>query len=347
MININTYTLPERDSIVCTRESLNQTLETFGVAVIPSVLTLEECEQMKQGQHQSLATLTSQLSPPFDVSKRETYDSAAEAGALHGMIFQSSGMGHAKYAWDIRQHPEVVANFVAFWGSADLRTSMDAVAAWYPRTSALAGTNKGNDWMHIDQAPKKHGLESIQSWVTGETVGVGDATLTVLLGGHRWHKEFHETFGADESGDWYRLKPEHIDFYLSKGCKLMSITCPAGSQVFFDSRTPHQGTLPHKDREVKDRIRCIVYVCMTPAKEADYEWRKGSKVFVGLERRKKTDQKRIELFTKGQNTSHCPHNFRSFAMKPHFYGPPKPLTQIGSPKKEWLTALGRKLVGFQ
>lgn len=339
---LDTYKLPERDLIVCTKDTLKQTLEIWGVAVIHGVLTDDECAAMQQGQHETMATLTNNR---FDVTRVETYREPAAAGALHGMIFQSSGVGHAKYAWDIRQNEKVVGNFAALWSDEDLRTSMDAVAAWYPPPSGLAGTNKGNDWMHIDQAPMKHGLESIQSWVTGETVGVGDATLTVMLGGKNFHAEFHKTFGSSEPGDWYKLKPEHLEFYKSKGCKLMSMTCPKGSQVFFDSRTPHQGTLPHKDREVKDRIRCIVYVCLTPSSKADYEWRKGSKVFVGLERRKKIDAKRVETFKKSQNTSHCPHSFRSFALKPHFYGPPPIINNIKNDEK-WLTELGRKLVGF-
>jgi len=351
---INTYTLPERQSIECTRETLRATLDKFGVAVISNVLTPVECEAMKEGQHKTIAELTSLITPPFDVADPSTYGSVLKTGALHGMIFQNSGVGHSKHAWDIRQNKEVVGNFAALWETdpADLRCSMDAIAAWYPQKNPETGTNKNNDWMHVDQAPLKHERESVQSWVTGETVGVGDATITVLLGGHAYHMEFHEKFGTVENKDWLPLSNEQLEFYRGKGCKLLSITCSAGSQVFFDSRTPHQGTLPHRDRAVKDRIRCIVYVCMTPVSAADFEWRKDrkegkyNKVFVGLERRKKMDAKRVALFKVGQNTSHCPHNFRSFPISPFFRGKPTPLKNI-VPREEWLTPLGRKIIGFE
>lgn len=343
-----------KEGPICTRDTLKATLEEHGFAVIENVLSEEECGRMLQGQHEALEKLTSKMDKPFKHTDPTTYSTLPLAGPLHGMIYQSSGLGQAPYAWEVRSHPGVVANFEAIWNESDLRVSVDAIAAHYPQPGSKNGTNKGNDWFHLDQHPIKKGLHTIQSWVTATPVVKGSATLTVLSGGHARHEELYNTFKAEfEKGgiDWVKLSPEHLKFYADRGCKIVSVMCKAGSQVFFDSRLPHQGTLPHPNRDRPELIRSIVYVCMAPREHGEYEYKKGIKKHIGAKRAIEKDKQRVSAIQKGLAGSHNPNDFRLFSKNPRFYGLPPALVNVVTEENSaslisGLTPRARQLAGF-
>src|SRR6185436_11401998 len=107
-------------------------------------------------------------------------------------------------------------------------------------------------------------FECLQSWVTGLDVNEGDASLVVLEGSNRYHGDVAKKFKLTDKSDWNLLTPEQTDYYINvKGCRKVSIRCPKGSMVFWDSRTIHCGHEPMKDRE-EPNFRSIAYICCTP-----------------------------------------------------------------------------------
>lgn len=63
------YTTPKR---------AKQTLEKFGIAIIPGCLNQEECNQMNKGMWQTAEFLTSKLKKPLIRSLPKTYSSIFE-----------------------------------------------------------------------------------------------------------------------------------------------------------------------------------------------------------------------------------------------------------------------------
>ena len=69
------YTTPSR---------AKQTLEKFGIAIIPKCLNQEECNQMNEGMWQTAEFLTSKLKKPLIRSQPETYSSIFELQPFAG-----------------------------------------------------------------------------------------------------------------------------------------------------------------------------------------------------------------------------------------------------------------------
>ena len=127
--------------------------------------------------------------------------------------------------------------------------------------------------------------------------------------------------------DFFQLEPEHIAWYLSHGCVQRNIVCPAGSMVFWDSRTIHAGRGPTKGRAVP-KNRYVVYVCMTPTKL----------LTPSMALKKQNACKRL------RTTNHCPHKPKLVSSVPRTYG--NALPTIPPIKKPILTLRGARLAGW-
>jgi len=322
----------EYEKYLTTSETARATLEKYGVAVIPAVLDEARVKAMNDGAWSTLEKLTAKLDVPIDRVKPETYTSVHQLSANHGMLMQYFGVGHSQYVWDIRQNPNVVDVFAKVWSCnpTDLHTSFDALSFSIP--PEIMNTRKGyhlRDWMHCDQSFRRSDLECYQGWVTGFDVVDGDATLAILEGSHKLHKEFAQTvLKTPGSGEWYKLKDDEEAWYKEKECHRVSIKCRAGDMVLWDSRTIHCGQGPLKKRTSKN-YRHVVYVCMTPKMMTTASVLK----------------KRISAFENGRMTTHMPYKCKLFGLKPQTYG--KQLPDIQSVDgRVVLTELGRSLVGY-
>jgi hypothetical protein len=156
----------------------------------------------------------------------------------------------------------------------------------------------------------------------------GDATLMILEKSHLYHQELAETFEAAKKTrkNWYLLGQEELDFYAEKGCKARAIRCPAGSMVFWDSRTIHQGKEPDRGR-ANPNHRLVYYECMCP-------------------RNKCTDatlKKRCKYADEMRTTAHWPDKVTVFGVVPHTFG--KELPPVREIEAPVVGKLGRRLIG--
>jgi hypothetical protein len=298
----------EYEKYLCTKKTLKETLENFGVAIIPRVFDQKECESMQRDMWETLAKLTQHFPLPIDQNNPETWRSFYDLFPLHSMLLQHHSIGHSSLAWNVRRNPKVVDIFAELWQvpAQELLTSFDGISVHFPPEV----TNKG--WLqpknvsglgalHSDQSFTRNDFECVQSWITAFDVHKEDATLTFLENSHRFHKEFAEKFNLQDPLDWYQLKKqEELDFFVTeKQCPKKSVHCPAGSMVFWDSRTIHAGQEAVKTRDVPN-MRCVVYVCMLPRTE-DAQLEKKQKAF--LEQRTTNHNPRIiKLFPKAPRT---------------------------------------------
>lgn len=329
--SLASYTFPPH--LVTTRDGLRDTLSEFGVAIIPSVLTAEECLAFVDRVWETLLNLTCKWDRPIKRDDEGSWVGLLELFPMHSMLLQHHGLGHAEFVWALRQHPVVVDTFAHLWGvrPEELLVSFDGLSIHMPPETTGRGSYKGNTWYHTDQRLCDSTFKCVQSWVTPVAVNAGDATLTVLLRSHAYHSEFARRFNkTTHKEDWYKLgSQEELDFFVvEKGCTPVSIACPAGSMVFWDSRTMHAGQESLSTR-AEPNFRMTIYLCYLPrslATDADLK-------------------KKQKAFNEGRMTSHWPHRPILFGKSPRTYGKTVPsVTKLDKPNN--LTGLGRTLAGF-
>ena len=356
--------------IAKTPEEVQAIVAEKGAAILLDAITPEECNAFREGMLRSAEELTSLLETPFKRDDPSTFGSIFKLAPNHGGLFQHHNWGHIQEVWDLRQNPKLAASHAAFHGCKidDMLTSFDGVnfSAGALMPGRKRGQFRGNCWRHLDQRAGDSTKLCLQSWVTANPIGVGDATLRFMEGGHLYHREFAETFGLTESTvDWTQLKPEHVAWFESKGCKDTCMTAPAGSQVFWESRTPHSGIefIADEDRpdpEVAKSIRMVAYLC--------YEPRTGPVLPDGHPDTGKAAKNLPKILKKRQRildpndpwflrlTSHWPNKMKLFGKNPRSYGaePPKECTD---PTDFWsfvppiagvpdLTDFGRRIAGL-
>jgi len=319
----------EYEKYVTSIENVRNTLDMYGVAIIPNVLDENECSNIVNGIWNYFEHITQNWDAPLKRDDTKTWREIYKLFPLHSMLFQYFNIGHSQVCWDIRQNPKVVSIFAKIWNckEEDLLVSFDGLSFSLPHEITQRGWNRNNTWYHTDQSYLRPDFECIQSWVTGLDVDKGDATLGFMEGSHKYHKEFCEYFDVESKDDWYKLESNENKFYTDKGCSYKKIYCPKGSMVLWDSRTIHCGVEAQKNRE-KMNTRAIVYVCYTPRRLA-------SKLAIS---------KRIKAFNELRTTSHWPHKVKLFAKMPRTYGNPVP--EINIIDRPVLNELGMKLVGF-
>lgn len=317
------------ETYVCNKETLKTTLDKFGVAIIPNVLTDEECDEMVSSMWDFFEHLTQDWEKPLNRNDETTWREFYKLFPNHSMLIQHWGVGHAQVSWDLRQKEKIVNIFAHFWNcnKEDLLVSFDGLSFNFPPEITKKGYFRGNTWYHADQSFTRTQFECVQSWVTGLDVEKDDATLTVYEGSHKFQKEFADKFKVTNRKDWYKLNNEEELFYIQKGCKRVNIMCPKGSLVFWDSRTIHCGTEARKGRKNK-KFRSIVYLCYQPRE----------KITPALLRKK------VKAFNDLRTTSHWPAKPTLFGKNPRTYGADLPVVTLNS--RPNLTELGKKLAGF-
>ena len=312
-----------------TKENLKETLSNYGVAIIPNVINLKECQQMTNGMWDYLEHITQTWTTPISRKNPNSWREFYKLYPKHSMLLQHHNVGHMQAIWDLRQNPKIVDIFANFWNTTpeELLVSFDGCSFGVPPEETNRGWNRNNTWYHCDQSPTRDGFECVQSWVTGLDVNSGDATLAFMEGSQKFHKEFATTFNITEKKDWYKLTREEEQFYIDKGCEYKKIKCPQGSIVFWDSRTIHCGTEAMRERTIPN-FRAVVYLCYMPRSSST------SKMIL----------KKQKAFNEMRTTSHWANKPKLFPKNPRTYGGELLEHTIINPPI--LTELGKKLAGF-
>ena len=317
------------EKYICTAETALQTVETYGVAIIPSLLSDEECDQMVNGMWNTLEDITQLFDVPMNRDKPETWVQIRKLFPLHSMLIQHWTIGHAQFIWNLRQNPKCAAVFAHIWGCPieDLLVSFDAASFHMPPETTKTGWHN-TTWHHSDQSFVTNGFKCVQSWVTALDVNEGDATLEFYEGSNWFHSEFGKVFGITDKSNWFKLSDDPMkNFYLERGCVIKRIKCPKGSMVLWDSRTIHCGVEAERGR-AQPNFRCVAYLCYMPRSLAT----------------KKNLEKKIKAFEEMRMTTHWPCDVKLFAKTPRTYG--QPIENIVSLERPEIYALGRRLVGY-
>ena len=309
-------------------DNLKKALELYGVAIIPNVLNDDECNKINSGIWDFFEYITSKWNVPINRNDVKTWKGLFDLYPLHSQLFKGLRSGQAQVSWDVRQNIKLVKIFAKLWDCDidDLLVSFDSFSFCLPPEITNKGWN-GRSWFHTDQSYTRNDLECIQSWVTANDVEVGDSTLAIMEGSHKYHKEFSEKFNCNDKSDWYKLNSEEEKFYFEKKCKYKRIKCPKGSLVLWDSRTIHYGTNPEKKRK-NQNFRAVIYLCYLPRSHTTIK---------NLEKKK-------NAFFKKRTTNHWPNKSELVNEKPNTYG--KVMPEILEPPYPELQEIGEKLAGL-
>jgi hypothetical protein len=319
----------EFEKYVCTKETLQDTIDLYGVAVIPCVMDETECTAMVNEIWDFFEHVTQEWEIPINRNDETTWCEFYKLYPLHSMLIQHWGIGHSQASWNVRQNIRIVEIFAHFWECDvnDLLVSFDGLSFNFPPEITKRGWNRGNTWYHTDQSFTTTGFRCVQSFITGLDINDYDATLSIMEGSNKYHEEFKDVYGVTDTSDWYKLSKEQEQFYYERGCQIKNIKCPKGSLVFWDSRTIHCGIEADKRRLVPN-IRSVIYLCYMPR---------------GICNRTNIKKKQ-KAFEELRTTSHYPCKIKLFPKNPRTYGNELPIiSQIEPPI---LTELGKKLAGF-
>jgi len=320
----------EYERYIAKKETLRETINNYGVAIIPNVLNDLECENIVNGIWDFLEHISQQWDTPIDRNDQDTWREFYKLYPLHSMLIQHWGVGHSQVAWDVRQNIKICEIFAHLWNCNinDLLVSFDGLSFNLPPEITKKGWNKQNTWYHTDQSYTTPDFKCIQSWITGLDVNNGDATLSFMEGSNKYHNDFKERYNIEKKDNWYKLNEEEQNFYLEeKGCVIKNIRAPKGSLVFWDSRTIHCGIEASKTR-LNPNFRAIVYLCYMPRQLSN----------------NKNLIKKQKALTELRTTSHYPCEIKLFPKLPRTYGGPiENITPILAPV---LNDLGKRLAGF-
>jgi len=319
----------EFDKYICTKETLRQTIDLYGVAIIPNVVSEEECNNMVNQIWDFFEHISQTWELPINRNNTESWSGFYDLFPLHSMLIQHWNIGHAQASWTVRQNIKIVEIFAYFWGCSvnDLLVSFDGLSFNLPPETTKKGWNRGNTWYHTDQSYTSNDFKCIQSFITGIDINEYDATLSVLEGSNKYHHNFKDEFNITDKDDWYKLTKEQEEFYYNKGCTIKNIKCPKGSLVFWDSRTIHCGIEANKKRTMPN-IRAVIYLCYMPRSLCNQ---------ANLKKKQKA-------FNENRTTNHYPCKIKLFSKHPRTYGGIIPeITPIESPIVD---ELGKKLSGF-
>ncbi len=320
----------EYEKYITTKETLKETLEEFGVAIIPSVLNPDECEELLNGLWNFFEHITKNWETPVSRHNTDSWKQIYSLYPIHSMLFQHWNIGHSQAVWDARQNEKIVDIFSHFWNceNNDLLVSFDGASFHVPPEFTSRGWNRFSPWFHTDQSYTRNEFECVQSWITAVDVEDGDATLAIMEGSHKYHKECAETFELNNKDDWYKLNGHEQEFYDNKRCEYKKIKCPKGSLVLWDSRTIHCGVESSRSRN-NPHFRAVIYLCYQPRSMCS----------------KANIKKKQKAFNELRMTTHWPSSkIKLFPKTPRTYGGKLPITDKIDPPN--ITDLGRTLAGF-
>jgi len=309
-----------------TLNNVNNYLDEYGVAVIPNILTENECITLRNQIWDELKYVSKNR---FDVNDQNTWKNYFDFFPLHSMLLQHFSLGQMQPIWDIRQHNNVCKVFEKIWNTPkdNLLVSFDGLSVHLPPEKTKRGWYLGNNWFHTDQSFHKKEKCCIQGFVNLYPVNDKDASLTILEKSHKYHQAFYNEYKPEDTSDWFKLNDSTIEFYKNKNCKPYAVKADVGSIVLWDSRTIHQGKEPEKQRE-NENFRMVVYVCMMPRDNVNEK--------ILLKKRKAFNELRV--------TNHWANNPKLFPKTPRTYG--KELQDFNTIHQPVLNSVGKRLAGF-
>ena len=256
-----------------------ESLETNGYAIIPDILCDNDIDY--------LTTLF-----------KDWYNSIDNIDYLHNKInphyiFKYHQVGHQRFAWYIRTHPNVRKVFERIWNTTELVVSYDGACYMNPKNLT---PNPNSVWTHTDQCPKNKDFICVQGFVS--LTDNKHNTLLVYEKSHKLFEQYYKNKNLQNSTkDWNLIDTKFLNSI--KDSKII-LNVPKGSMVIWDSRLFHQNVCTSYEE------RIIQYVSMLPKDN--------------ILNTISTQHKRIKYFKELRTTNHWCYPIKVNSLQPNTYG---------------------------
>ncbi|KAI4723767.1 hypothetical protein E4T49_08503 [Aureobasidium sp. EXF-10728] len=226
----------------------------------------------------------------FDRNDKSTWTDKNLPTHMKGGMYHGYRIQHEKFVWEARQEPGVIDAFTKIWGTNELLASFDGINFTLPTGSPLPPTTP---WPHVDQSPRRKGMQCVQGIINFAPNGPEDGGLLVMKGSTQLMEEFfathpdvldRPTWGAS---DWFPFEKAECEWFKDRGCSIAKVCAGPGDLIVWDSRCMHYNEVPRSQN-----VRALIYACYTPAASATPE---------ALE-------KKAQLFDERIGTTHWPHD---------------------------------------
>jgi hypothetical protein len=98
-------------------DSYENTIELYGVGIIPNVLNENECDLMVNQIWDFFEHITKEWEIPINRNNKDTWREFYKLYPMHSMLIQHWGIGQIQASWNIRQNINIVKIFSYFWGT--------------------------------------------------------------------------------------------------------------------------------------------------------------------------------------------------------------------------------------
>ncbi|KAG9600568.1 hypothetical protein KCU77_g13153, partial [Aureobasidium melanogenum] len=226
----------------------------------------------------------------FDRNDKSTWTEKHLPTHMKGGMYHGYRVQHEKFVWEARQEAGVIDAFSKIWGTNELLASFDGINFTLPSGSPLPPTAA---WPHVDQSPRRTGMQCVQGIINFAPNGPEDGGLLVMKGSTRLMEQFfaahpdvldRPTWGAT---DWFPFEQAELDWFKDRGCSIAKVCAGPGDLIVWDSRCMHYNEVPRSQN-----MRALIYACYTPATLAKPE----------------DLQKKAQLFDQRIGTTHWPHD---------------------------------------
>ncbi|PVH99936.1 hypothetical protein DM02DRAFT_672322 [Periconia macrospinosa] len=235
-----------------------------GFVVVKGVLSPEQAQGYKDRMFEWLETFPY----GFKANDPSTWGKEHLPEHMKGGMYHGYKVQHEKVIWDARTEPALIDTFAKLWNTKELLVSFDGMNLTLPTPDMQPST----PWPHVDQNPKRKGMQCVQGILNLAPNGEHDGGLVVLKGSHKLNELFFkthpETKGAGTWGsfDWHGFDEEEVDWFKQRGCEMIKVCADPGDLILWDSRQIHYNKVPSSDK-----VRAVMYICYTPASFASKE----------------------------------------------------------------------------
>lgn len=155
----------EYEFYLTTLEQCMDMLDEYGVAIIPGILTDEECASFENGFWNSLEKSS------IDRNKCDTW-----------LNIPKNKIAHEEFIWNIRQNSAILPIFASYWNCSpeELLVSYEPTSITFPPEITKKGWGKSPVFRRENKKEKM-----IRAYATAKDINRGDATLTFIEGSHR------------------------------------------------------------------------------------------------------------------------------------------------------------------
>ncbi|KAE8548235.1 hypothetical protein EYB25_010029 [Talaromyces marneffei] len=267
----------------------------------------------------------------FDRKNPNTRNATNLPFHTRGGLYNSYGIGHEQFVWDLKSEPGLIEKFEKIWGTRELLVSYDGMNLSIPEKEREKTDPIFAPWAHVDQSPLNGEFNCVQGILNLLPNGPQDGGLTVFEGSSALYTELWKHFDhkKGETG-WNPQAFQFIDDEMSqwlesKGCKWVKVCAQPGDLLLWDSRCIHYGAVPSSTND-----RFAAYICYKPASNVSAEDKK----------------RRLEAFKNGQSTTHDPASFRVIERLPPAEHPSYEAAAERSYSKPTLSKRGKEIAGL-